>query len=99
MPEALTELSPFTVVVMGAAAINVATFLLWGLDKWKAKRGASRISENMLLQFALAGGWPGAWFGAKVFRHKSSKQSFRRELLGVTILNLAVVAGLIWATR
>ena len=53
----------------------------------------------MLLQFALAGGWPGAWFGAKVFRHKSSKQSFRRELLGVTILNLAVVAGLIWATR
>jgi uncharacterized membrane protein YsdA (DUF1294 family) len=97
MPSFASELTPLTVTAVALVAINIATFVIWGIDKWKAGRGAWRIPEKTLLLFSFCGGWPAAWLAAKTFRHKSSKQSFRRKLMGVTILNLAVVAGLLWA--
>ena len=37
-------------------AINIATFLLYGIDKYKAKKGQWRISEATLLTMAAIGG-------------------------------------------
>lgn len=73
-------------------AINLLTFLTFGVDKWKAKRGSRRIPEIWLLGLALPLGAPGAWVGAKVFRHKTRKASFLWKLALVTALN----AGLLW---
>ncbi len=72
-------------------AIQILTFLVWGLDKWKARRGSWRISERSLLLLVLAGGGPGAWAGVRVFRHKSSKGSFLWKLwaLSPSVLLLA----------
>ena len=95
----LPDVSTATLVVVGVVALNVVTFALWGVDKWKASRGKWRVPEKILLQLAFVGGWPAAWIGAHHFRHKSSKLLFRRKLMVATLLNLAVVAGLIWATR
>ena len=36
--------------------INVVTFLVYGIDKWKAKQGSWRISEATLLILAVIGG-------------------------------------------
>ena len=36
--------------------INIVTFLVYGIDKWKAKQGSWRISEATLLILAAIGG-------------------------------------------
>ncbi len=70
--------------------INVLAFLAFGLDKWKARRGSWRTPELTLVLFAVLGGWPGAWFGMRTFRHKTQKKSFQTKLLIKILLNLGL---------
>lgn len=76
-------------VVKVAAAVllivNVLTFVLWGVDKAKAKAGAWRIPESVLLLAAIFGGSVGALAGMLVFHHKTQKWQFK---LGVPVLLL-----------
>ncbi len=51
--------------------INVVSFLVYGIDKWKAKQGSWRISEATLLILAVIGGSIGALLGMKVWHHKT----------------------------
>lgn len=44
-------------------ATNIVSFILYGIDKYKAKRGKWRISEAMLLTMAAIGGNVGARAG------------------------------------
>lgn len=57
--------------------INIVTFLIYGVDKWKAKHNAWRISERTLLLTALLGGSIGALVGMYVFHHKTKHAVFR----------------------
>lgn len=41
-------------------AVNIVSFILYGIDKYKAKRGKWRISEAMLLPMAAIGSSVGA---------------------------------------
>jgi len=59
------------------AAINVATFLVFGFDKWRAGRSGSRVSELTLVLLGAIGGWPGGLIGMNVFRHKTAKGTFQ----------------------
>ena len=68
-------------------AINLLAFLAFGIDKRKAVRGHPRISEARLLLLAFLTGFPGAWTGMFVFRHKSRKLPFQAKLALVTLLN------------
>ena len=45
------------------ATINIVAFLMYGIDKWKAKQSKWRISETALLGVAVIGGSIGAWLG------------------------------------
>lgn len=58
------------------AIINIILFFLYGIDKWKAKRGAWRIPEKTLLIMGLAGGSLGALFGMFFFHHKTKHMRF-----------------------
>lgn len=58
------------------AALNAASFALYGLDKFKARKEAWRISEKSLLIISLFGPI-GAWLGMVQFRHKTQKPVFR----------------------
>ena len=40
--------------------VNLLTWIIYGIDKWKAKRRAWRIPERTLLLLAAAGGCTGA---------------------------------------
>lgn len=66
-------------------ALNVLTFAVYGLDKWKARHARRRISEAALLTWAAVGGAVGAWIGMKVWHHKTLHWKFR---LGVPFLTL-----------
>lgn len=44
-------------------AINAVTFIVYGIDKYKAKKAKWRISEATLLLLAVLGGSVGAWVG------------------------------------
>lgn len=88
---------PSLPVFSGLLIINIATFFLYFRDKEAAKTGGWRISENQLHSLALLGGWPGAWFGQQVLRHKSSKISFRIAYWVTVVLHFAgLLAWLIW---
>lgn len=72
------------------ALINVITFLIYGIDKLKAKKGKWRIPEPTLLLFAIMGGSIGAWLGIKVWHHKTMHKKFK---YGIPII-LALQVGL-----
>ena len=59
--------------------VNLLTWLIYGIDKWKAKRRAWRIPERTLLLLAAAGGCTGALAGMLMFRHKTRKLKFTQE--------------------
>jgi uncharacterized membrane protein YsdA (DUF1294 family) len=74
-------------------ALNGVSFVLYGLDKRRARRGARRISESTLLLSALVSGTLGAWAGVYAFRHKTRKPSFLAKLVLVSVGDaVAVVA-------
>jgi len=87
------------IVFLGLVALNVCTFLIYGLDKYCARNGSWRIPEGTLLVLALAGGSPAAYLAQKIFRHKTHKQPFRiRFWLIVALQMLALIAFIIKAT-
>ena len=73
------------------AAINVITFLIYGIDKWKAKKNKWRISESTLLMLAVIGGSVGAWIGMKTWHHKSLHKKFKYGIPFILTLQLALM--------
>ncbi len=69
--------------------INIVTFILYGVDKWKAVHGKWRIREATLLGAAFVGGSVGGLAGMYIFRHKTKKRYFA---LGVPIMLLVQIA-------
>lgn len=58
------------------AALNAASYTLYGMDKFKAKNAGWRISEQNLLIASLFGPI-GALLGMQYFRHKTQKPIFK----------------------
>ncbi|HSH36277.1 DUF1294 domain-containing protein [Schnuerera sp.] len=67
--------------------INTISFLVFGLDKAKAKKNNWRISEFNLILLALLGGSTGALLGMMIFKHKISKAKFYIGIPLILILN------------
>ena len=73
-------------------AVNIATFFLYGIDKYKAKRGLWRISEATLLTIATIGGSIGACAGMRLWHHKTMHKKFRYGIPLISIMQIALVA-------
>jgi uncharacterized membrane protein YsdA (DUF1294 family) len=71
--------------------INVIAFLMYGMDKWKAKRGSWRISEATLLLMAVAGGSIGALLGMNVWHHKTMHKKFKYGLPLILLAQLTLI--------
>ena len=71
--------------------INIVTFLVYGIDKWKAKQGSWRISEASLLILAVIGGSIGALFGMKVWHHKTMHKKFKYGLPLILLAQIALI--------
>ena len=71
--------------------IKVLTFVVYGIDKWKAKQGSWRISEAILLILAVIGGSIGALLGIKVWHHKTMHKKFKYGLPLILLVQIALV--------
>ena len=78
-------------IIIYLIAINVITFLVYGIDKWKAKRSKWRIPEATLLGLAVIGGSIGAWLGMKVWHHKTMHKKFKFGLPVIIIIQLFII--------
>ena len=81
------------IVLIYIASINVVTFLLYGVDKWKAKRSKWRVSEAALIWLAVFGGSIGAWLGMKAWHHKTLHKKFQ---YGIPVILLMQVLAIIY---
>lgn len=77
-------------VIYCLLAINAVVFLVYGIDKLKAKKGKWRISESTLLLLAVIGGSIGAWLGMKAWHHKTMHKKFRYGLPLIILLQFSV---------
>lgn len=78
-------------IVYYLIGINVIAFLVYGIDKWKAKKSLWRIRETALLGLAVLGGSIGAWLGMKVWRHKTMHKKFKYGIPLILIAQVAIV--------
>lgn len=72
-------------------AVNIAAFLLFGIDKRKAIRGEWRVPEGTLLSLAVFGGAPGAMIGMRVFHHKTKHPKFYVGIPVILAMEIAVL--------
>jgi len=71
--------------------INIVTFLVYGIDKWKARKAMWRVREASLLMLAVLGGSIGAWLGMKVWHHKTQHKKFRYGIPAIIIIQLVII--------
>ncbi|MBQ8372369.1 MAG: DUF1294 domain-containing protein [Clostridia bacterium] len=78
------------------AAISLVTFALYGIDKYKAKRGLWRIPERVLLMLSALGGGIGGLAAMSLFRHKTRHIYFIfTNILGIILSAAAIAASLL----
>ncbi len=83
-------------LTLAYAVLSGLAMMAYWLDKRAAQKGTGRIPEVTLLILGLAGGWPGALIGQRIFRHKTRKTSFQAAFWLTVILN---IVGIVWLSN
>ncbi len=71
-----TCLCYYLCMVIYLTLINIAAFLLYGMDKSKARHRKWRIPEDTLIGIAAIGGCFGSYLGMQYFHHKTLHKKF-----------------------
>ena len=74
------------IIYTSIAMLSVITFVVYGIDKWKAKKDKWRIPESTLLLLAIVGGSIGALLGMKVWHHKTMHKKFKYGIPLILVL-------------
>ena len=92
MPLTVIELTLKQIVIISYAGylvlLSLITFIAYGVDKNKAKRGAYRTKEKTLLGLSFFGGAFGGYPAMLLFRHKTKGEHWyftAINLLGIAI--------------
>ena len=83
----------WTVLLVWLAVINLLTFIVYGADKRRARKGKWRVPEKRLFLLPLLGGSIGALLGMRVFHHKTKHWYF---VWGIPAILLAQIALAVW---
>lgn len=83
----------WTVLLVWLAVINLLTFIVYGADKRRARKGKWRVPEKTLFLLPLLGGSIGALLGMRVFHHKTKHWYF---VWGIPAILLAQIALVVW---
>ena len=83
----------WTVLLVWLAVINLLTFIVYGADKRRARKGKWRVPEKTLFLLPLLGGSVGALLGMRVFYHKTKHWYF---VWGIPAILLAQIALAVW---
>ena len=71
--------------------INIATFIVYGMDKYFAIHDMWRISEKALIALAVAGGSIGAYVAMLTFRHKTMHKIFTLGVPAIIVCQVIVL--------
>ena len=85
----MTEIQKILIIYF--VTINVATFLTFGIDKWKARQAKMRIREAALLILAVLGGSIGALLGMQVWHHKTQHKKFKYGLPLILLVQIVLI--------
>ena len=91
--------SPWGLLAGYLLVINLIAFLIFGVDKWKARRkktheSTRRVPEKTLFLLAALGGSLGALLGMKAFHHKTLHNTFTIGIPLILILQIVIPLGL-----
>ena len=78
------------------AVMSLLAIILYAGDKKKAKKGAWRTPESVLLGFGFFGGAIGALIAMNSFRHKTKHWYFRFGLPAILVVQILLVGWLVW---
>lgn len=83
----------FPLYVMGVylLIINIITFLLFVIDKRKARKNEWRIKEMKLYAYSFFGGSIGALLAMYIVHHKTKKQSFVLGIRLMLIMQMVII--------
>ena len=103
LPEASNDLlvffvgSPLGLLLLWLLLMSLAAFILFGIDKWKAKRpNARRIPERTLFFLAMMGGSIGALLGMKVWHHKTKHKTFTIGIPVILVIQIILGVLIYW---
>ena len=86
-------MNPILLYLSSVLILSIASFAIYALDKRRAVRGDRRMPEQTLHVLAFLGGWPGALFGQRQFRHKTKKTPFLIVFWFLVVAHVALVGG------
>lgn len=72
--------------------INLLTYLIFGIDKVKAKNNSWRIPEKTLFILTFLGGSIGAVIGMIQFHHKTKKSEFKSVIYLIILIQIALLS-------
>lgn len=78
-----------TILLFYLFGVNLLTFIVYGVDKSKARKSRWRIPETALLMLAVVGGSVGAWMGMRVWHHKTLHLKFKYGIPFIFLLQIA----------
>lgn len=99
VPELLHQLRTSTTAIILSyfILVNLIAILAMAIDKYKARKGAFRIPEAVLFLFSIIGGSIGSLLGMFLFHHKTRKWKFRIGMPAILIIQIAVIAFLVFS--
>jgi len=77
-------------------AVNLLTFIAYGIDKRKARRKKWRIPESTLILLAIFGGSPAALLAMHLFHHKTLHNKFRYGIPLILLLQVALTVVILY---
>lgn len=79
----------FTILIT-LVSLNIFTFFMYGIDKYKARKDKWRIPESTLIWLAVLGGSVGALLGMRVWHHKTFHKKFKYGIPVIIVLQVIV---------
>lgn len=81
------------IFIIYIAAVSLVSFIMFGIDKYRAENHRWRISEAALMLSAILGGSVGSLIGMHVFHHKTLHPKF---FIGIPVILVLQAAAVIW---
>lgn len=79
--------------------MSIITFIMFGIDKLKAKHNKRRIKEKTLLELTILGGGIGSLIGRIIFRHKTNKIYFTIVIFLSIISQIFLLLYSLWMVK
>lgn len=80
-------------ITLYITTLSIIAFVMFGIDKYKAKHNQWRIPEATLLGIAILGGSLGAFLGMKIWHHKTLHPQFKYGIPAIIVIQVCL---LVW---